>query len=181
MDNGHGTRPDGTPAARAPWAGRRPEGESPPHMPPDPAGPGGGPSPGGSDAGDPRPGDGAAGGGDPGGPPPWGPEEEISFDERLRRAEEDLRREREAAAEGYGASTPPPGAGPPPPPGGGMDFAALFVLLDSLRRAVPGELQGRVTALIREALLTLRSLIDWYIDRLDRPEPEHTVEDIPID
>lgn len=162
MDNGHGTPPDGTPAARAPRSGRRPEGQSPPYEPPRAAGP-------------------TPGGGDPGGPSPWDTEEEISFDERLRRAEEDLLREREAAAEGYGDTAPPPGDGPPPRPGGGLDFAALFVLLDSLRRAVPGELQGRVTGLIREALLTLRSLIDWYIDRLDRPEPEQRVEDIPID
>lgn len=164
MDNGHGTRPDGTPAAREPWAGRRPEGEDPPYEPPLSTGPGDDPP---------------TGGGDPA-PPPWDSEEEMSFDERLRRAEEDLRRE-EAAAEGS-ASAPPPGAGAPPrPPGGGLDFAALFVLLDSLRRAVPGDLQERVTAVIREALLTLRSLIDWYIERLDRPEPDQRVEDIPID
>ena len=38
-----------------------------------------------------------------------------------------------------------------------------------------------MTALIREALLTLRSLIDWYLERLDRPRREPRVEDIPID
>ncbi len=43
------------------------------------------------------------------------------------------------------------------------------MLLDALRRAAPAELQDRMTALIREALLTLRSLIDWYLERLDRP------------
>jgi len=55
------------------------------------------------------------------------------------------------------------------------------VLLDGLRRVVPGELQGQLTNLIREFLLTLRSLIDWYLERLDRPRREPRVEDIPID
>ncbi len=74
------------------------------------------------------------------------------------------------------------GAPPPPPPGsGGPDLSALFILLDGLRRAAPAELQGRLTSLIREGLLTLRSLIDWYLERLDRRPREPEVEDIPID
>lgn len=79
----------------------------------------------------------------------------------------------------HGAPPPPPSA--PPPPGARLDFSGIFVLLDMLRRAAPTELQDRVTSLIREALLTLRSLIDWYLDRLDRPSREPKVEDIPID
>ena len=75
-------------------------------------------------------------------------------------------------------SEPPP---PPPPTGQAIDPSALFVLLDGLRRAAPGELEGQVTKLIREFLLTLRSLIDWYLDRLDRPRREPEVEDIPIE
>jgi hypothetical protein len=71
--------------------------------------------------------------------------------------------------------------GEPPPRSRGFDLAGLFVLLDSLRRAVPADLEERVTSLIREFLLTLRSLIDWYLERLDRPAREPKVEDIPID
>ena len=74
---------------------------------------------------------------------------------------------------GYGA--------PPPPPRSNLDFSALFVLLDALRRAAPAELQERVTSLIREALLTLRSLIDWYLERMEHKPREPQVEDIPID
>ena len=73
------------------------------------------------------------------------------------------------------------GAPPPPPARPNMDFSALFVLLDALRRAAPVELQGRLTSLIREALLTLRSLIDLYLERLERKPREPRVEDIPID
>jgi hypothetical protein len=71
--------------------------------------------------------------------------------------------------------------GAPPPPRSGLDFSALFVLLDALRRAAPAELQERVTAFIREGLLTLRSLIDWYLERLERPSREPKVEEIKID
>jgi hypothetical protein len=73
------------------------------------------------------------------------------------------------------------GAPPPPPPRANLDFSALFVVLDAVRRAAPAELQERLTSLIREALLTLRSLIDWYLERLDRKPREPRVEDIPID
>jgi hypothetical protein len=70
---------------------------------------------------------------------------------------------------------------PPPPRGGSPDPAALFVLLDGLRRVAPRELDDQVTKLIREFLLTLRALIDWYLERLDRPPREPEVEDIPIE
>jgi hypothetical protein len=75
----------------------------------------------------------------------------------------------------------PPRRPPPPPHGHSFDPAPLFVLLDGMRRAAPRELQGQLTQLIREFLLTLRSLIDWYLERLDRPPREPEVEDIPID
>ncbi len=67
--------------------------------------------------------------------------------------------------------------GRPPEP----DPAALHILLDALRLAAPAELQERLTSLTREALLTLRALIDWYLERLDQPPPERRVEDIPIE
>ena len=79
---------------------------------------------------------------------------------------------------------PPPRAQEPPPPppaAGRIDFSPLFALLDALRHAVPGDMQNQFTRLVRETLITVRGLIDWYLDRLDRPEPEQRVEDIPID
>jgi len=62
-----------------------------------------------------------------------------------------------------------------------FDPSALFVLLDGMRSAAPRELQEQVTNLIREFLLTLRSLIDWYLERLDRGPRAPEVEDIPIE
>ncbi len=78
----------------------------------------------------------------------------------------------------YGSDPASNGAGEPPP---APDPAALFVLLDALRLAAPPDLQDRLTALLREALLTLRALIDHYLERLDAPPSERKVEDIPID
>lgn len=80
-----------------------------------------------------------------------------------------------------GAPPPPHDHGPPPPRGRSFDPAALFVLLDGVRRAAPREFQDQVTNMIREFLLTLRSLIDWYLERLERRPRETRVEDIPID
>jgi hypothetical protein len=71
--------------------------------------------------------------------------------------------------------------GPPPRGGRGPDLAALFVFLDAVRSAIPRELEGRFNTMLRELLLTLRSLIDWYLERLDRPARAPEVEDIPID
>lgn len=78
-------------------------------------------------------------------------------------------------------STPPPDHDPFEPRGRPIDPASLFVLLDGLRQAAPRELEQQLTSLTREFLLTLRSLIDWYLERLDGPEPEPRMEDIPID
>jgi hypothetical protein len=61
------------------------------------------------------------------------------------------------------------------------DLSALVAIVEALRRAVPHELQEQFTALQRELLLTIRALIDWYLDRLDKPELEPKVEDIPIE
>jgi hypothetical protein len=81
-----------------------------------------------------------------------------------------------------GAEEPRAERSPPPPPyGRSLDPSALFVLLDSIRRAAPRELEEQVTRLIREFLITLRAFIDWYLERLDRPRREPEVEDIPID
>ena len=68
-----------------------------------------------------------------------------------------------------------------PPPRGGPDLAPLFAIVDALRRGLPRELQGQFTSLLREVLLTLRALIDWYLERLDRGERKPEVEEIRID
>ena len=91
-----------------------------------------------------------------------------------------------------GPSSPPPGwdawqgwaeagVGEPPNAPRVPDLTALIAVIDGLRRAFPPELRDPFIALQRELLLTARSLIDWYLERLDAPSPEARVEDIPID
>jgi hypothetical protein len=43
------------------------------------------------------------------------------------------------------------------------------------------ELRQQVTNLIREFLLTVRSVTDWCLERLDEQPREREVEDIPIE
>jgi hypothetical protein len=51
----------------------------------------------------------------------------------------------------------------------------------SRRTAMETDFDRQLTNIIREFLLTLRSLIDWYLERLDAPRREPEVEDIPIE
>ena len=68
-----------------------------------------------------------------------------------------------------------------PPPRGFPDLSPLIALVDALRRVVPVELQDQLNALQRELLLTIRALIDWYLERLDGAQRATVVEDIPIE
>jgi hypothetical protein len=62
------------------------------------------------------------------------------------------------------------------------ELESLLAALGSLRDLVPPEVLARVTAALRELLLALRALIDFYLDRLERPRPTaDEVRDIPID
>lgn len=73
-------------------------------------------------------------------------------------------------------------ASPPPPPQiPRLDLRPLLMLLETLRRGVPKELEDQFSQLVREILLTLRALIDWYLERLERQPAQPKVEDIPID
>jgi hypothetical protein len=64
------------------------------------------------------------------------------------------------------------------------DLRALLTLLGALREAVPAELSRQLVVALRELLLALRALIDWYLERLGEPgggRPGVEVEDIPLD
>jgi hypothetical protein len=64
------------------------------------------------------------------------------------------------------------------------DLQALLALLDAVRDLVPPELSRQLAEALRELLLALRALLDWYIERLGEPAPGRRnveVEDIPLD
>lgn len=101
-----------------------------------------------------------------------------------------------------GAGDPAPAGGNPSPAGGNRpdggatppaagwqvrsedtraDVEVLSQVIQSLRDLIPPELQRRLADALRELLLAVRALIDWYLERIDqrRPEPAD-VQDIPI-
>ena len=64
------------------------------------------------------------------------------------------------------------------------ELDALVGLLRALRELVPPELQHQVTEVIRQILLLLRAVIDFWVERLEavpRAGGEAEVQDIPID
>jgi hypothetical protein len=62
------------------------------------------------------------------------------------------------------------------------ELDALVGLLRALRELVPPELQQQVTDVIRQVLLLLRAVIDFWVTRLEPPRAgaEVEVQDIPI-
>lgn len=118
------------------------------------------------------------------------------LEQRLDRAAETTERLLADVADGLGDRSRPRGFGgrPSPPPAGwqqaapdddarrgGAELDLLLSVLAWLRDRVPPELQQRLAEAIRELLLALRALIDWYLERSERRRAEPTrVQDIPI-
>jgi hypothetical protein len=62
------------------------------------------------------------------------------------------------------------------------ELDALVALLRTLRELVPPELQQQVTEVMRQVLLLLRAIIDFWVERLEAPRGGAVeVEDIPVD
>ena len=108
--------------------------------------------------------------------------------DRLDRASLRARRLAAEAAEAalHGGPAPPPSGWAAPAgnedsqsaPG---ELDGLLAALASLRGLVPPELQRRLAEALRELLLAIRALLDWYIERLDREQTaSDEAEDIPI-
>jgi hypothetical protein len=101
-----------------------------------------------------------------------------------------------AAGGGEAPGNPGPASGepdaeePPAPPASGWqipedsaasDLDPFVTLVQALRDLIPAELQRRLAAALRELLLALRALIDWYLERLERRRDQAVeVQDIPI-
>jgi hypothetical protein len=82
-------------------------------------------------------------------------------------------------------AVPPRGwATPGDEPSAVPDLQALTALLALVRDAVPPDLAQQLAEALRQLLLALRALLDWYIERLGEPAPGRErveVEDIPLD
>ena len=88
----------------------------------------------------------------------------------------------EEAARAAAAQAPPNGWASPGAEGqAAPDLGALFALLDAAKGTLPPELLRQVADALRELLMALRAVLDYSIDKLERPAPEaRDVEDIPI-
>jgi hypothetical protein len=89
-----------------------------------------------------------------------------------------------------GASGGAGGHGGPPPRGwevpgrsnAGDDLASLTLIVEGLKGLIPPELQQRLADAVRDLLIAIRALIDWYLERVERGRGRDLqVEDIPID
>ena len=111
----------------------------------------------------------------------------------LRRLEERLDRASSAAerliGEATAQATSARGERRPPPAGWQTPGAderptegdVLVQVVQSLRELIPPELQRRLAEALRELLLAVRALIDWYLERVERRRAEPAeVQDIPI-
>jgi hypothetical protein len=89
----------------------------------------------------------------------------------------------EGATGGPSRHEPPPrGWEVPGRSNAGDDLALLGTLIQSVRGLVPPDLQQRLADAIRDLLVALRALIDWYLERDEhRRGRDLEVEDIPID
>jgi hypothetical protein len=129
--------------------------------------------------------------------PGFGPESALrALEDRLERASDAAER---LIAEAANAAlrTPPSGWAAPSQNGLGSDHNAdgagpgteqrdddlstLVSFVRSLRELIPPDLQRRLAEALRELLLAVRALIDWYLERLEQRRRTPTpIEDIPI-
>jgi hypothetical protein len=108
------------------------------------------------------------------------------LEERLDRASQAAERLLADAAERMTRRPPPAGWQQPAAGEGagaslGPDADLLLGVLAALRDRIPPDLQQRLTEALREVLLAVRALIDWYLERSERQRSGPSdVEDIPI-
>ena len=107
------------------------------------------------------------------------------LEQRLDRASDAA--ERLIADAAAAALRTPPAAGwqaPEPdgePAGTRGEFELLLEAIAALRDRIPPDLQRRLGEALRELLLAVRALIDWYLERSERrPRERADVQDIPI-
>jgi hypothetical protein len=118
-------------------------------------------------------------------------QEPSDADDALRRLEERLDRASDAAERVIAEAAAAAGRAEPPPAGwqtrgsseasSGSDLDVLMQFVHAVRDLIPPELQRRVAEALRELLLALRALIDWYLERSERRRAAPSeVQDIPI-
>ena len=119
-------------------------------------------------------------------PPAAEPDPLADLRDQLRATQEAAARlagGREVPPQGWASRADGAGSGPGEHDAGlTEELQQLVAVVASLRELVPPELQQQVSDVIRQVLLLLRAVIDYWVDRLDAPRPaEVEVQDIPVD
>lgn len=104
--------------------------------------------------------------------------EQYAEAERLmREAEQVARAASERAVPPRGWSVPGEERAAPP-----FDLGQIAGLIESLRGVVPSELTRQLADALRDLLIAIRAVLDWYIARLEPAEPPSSdVQDIPVE
>ena len=103
---------------------------------------------------------------------------------RYDEAERLVREAQRAAEEAAARTVPPRGWSVPGEERGASfpDLGQLTAFIESLRGIVPPELARQLADALRELLIALRAVLDWYIARLEPPEPpDSDIQDIPVE
>lgn len=115
------------------------------------------------------------------------PEALQALRERLQATQEAARRlADDAAGDARGDRPPPAGWDVPRAAGRANDeIDALVAVVASLRDLLPPELRAQLAEIVRQILVFVRAVLDWWIDRVERQAgaaggARDDVEDIPI-
>lgn len=114
-------------------------------------------------------------------PPPPEDDPLAALRERIERTQEAV--DRLAAETARAQTANGAGSGMPPTEDAATEAQALAALLQTVRGLVPEELWRQLAEVIRQLLLLLRAIIDWWIERIapgDAPGGP-VVQDIPVD
>ena len=92
--------------------------------------------------------------------------------DRLRATTEAAARLAAEAAAARAQEVPPAGwASPDDHAARQHELQALVALVEALRDLVPDELKAQVRDVLRQLLLLVRELVDWWVERIEVPAP----------
>ena len=111
------------------------------------------------------------------------PEALHALRERLQATQEAARKLADEASQAASSGVPPRGWDVPGrAEDANAELEALVNIIRMLRDVVPPELRAQLAELVRQLLVFVRAVLDWWIERVE-PGPrgdDREVEDIPI-
>jgi hypothetical protein len=115
------------------------------------------------------------------------PEALQALRERLEATQEAAQRLAEDAVREGGGKRPPPAGWDVPDSAekANDEIDALIAVIGSIRDLLPPELRAQLAEIVRQILVFVRAVLDWWIERVERESggrdgSRDDVEDIPI-